>query len=72
MLTRSEVRQVNKKMRKKDDSNLWPINGKFNATDRAIRKLYHTYRKHIEFESALEYELALEQEISNIVNSTSF
>jgi hypothetical protein len=61
------VKQINKAFRKRDESHLFPINGEFNATDRAIRRL-NKVRKDIDMDG-LEYELALEQEISRIVNS---
>lgn len=38
-LNLSDIRKINKKMRNKDDSNLWPILGRFNATERAIRRV---------------------------------
>jgi len=62
------IRIVNKLFRENDSSNLWPIKNRFNATDRAIRK----QRKMFQFSgpiSIFEYILALEHEISNIVNS---
>ena len=58
-------RQINKYFRKNDDSNKWPICGKFNATEMAIRKV----RKNFSELQGLEYALTLEGEISRIVNS---
>jgi len=53
---------------KRDESNLWPIRGRFNATKRAIRHLY-------KFEAATGYYMTgyeltayLEDELSRIVN----
>lgn len=54
------IRQINKEFRAKDDSHLWPILGKFNATERAIRQA----RK---FDTD-EYEELLDELISKIVN----
>lgn len=54
---------INKYFRIIDDSNLWPIKGKFNVTERAIRKVQKMRL------SGLEYCLALDSEISRIVNS---
>jgi len=59
------VRRVNKEYRDKDESHLYPINGKFNVTERAIRRL----RKHFGGYGDLgDYRAALDQEISDIVN----
>lgn len=57
-------RQINKYFRKIDDSYKFPISGKFNATERAIRKV----RKFFSELQGLEYALTLENEISRIVN----
>ena len=47
-----------------DDSRLWPIRGKFNATARAIRKI----RKLFPGIRGLEYYLAVDAMITDIVN----
>ena len=63
----TSIRQVNKHFRSVDESNKWPINGRFNATERAIRNV----RKHMKEGgqlSPVEYALALRTEISYIVN----
>lgn len=62
-------RKINKIMRKRDDSHLWPINGRYNATDRAIRWYNRVYFEANGPCSALEYCLGLEQIISNYVNN---
>lgn len=62
------IRQINKHFREADDSDKWPICGKFNATERAIRRL-RKLRKDVEIHEGLEYYLALDNEISNIVNN---
>ena len=72
--TNSEVaelskRDINKAFREVDESHLWPICGRFNATERAIRRLRKYQREGLEINSGLEYCLALENEISKIVNS---
>ena len=59
------TRQINKYFRSIDESHLWPICNKFDATERAIRRL----RKTGHFNGGLEYFLALDSEISDIVNS---
>lgn len=59
------TRQINAHFRKIDDSHLWPICNKFDATERAIRRL----RKTGFYNGGMEYWLALEDEISQVVNS---
>lgn len=63
------VRQINAFFRKHDDSHLWPICGRFNATERAIRRIRRYRRDGMEVCSGLEYYLTLEREISEIVNA---
>lgn len=63
------VRQINAYFRKHDDSHLWPICGRFNATERAIRRIRRYRRDGMEVCSGLEYYLTLEREISEIVNA---
>ena len=58
-------RKINHFFRLSDDSNLYPIFGKFNATERAIRRI----RKNFPGMEGLEYYLSLKSEISNIVNA---
>lgn len=59
------IRQINKLFRQHDTSTLWPICGQFNATERAIRRLRRTGYAYMD---NLEYALALDAEISRIVN----
>ena len=63
------VRQINAYFRKHDDSHLWPICGRFNATERAIRRIRRYRRDGMEVCGGLEYYLTLEREISEIVNA---
>lgn len=58
-------RKINYFFRLMDDSNLWPICGKFNATERAIRRI----RRNFPGLEGLEYYLTLENEVSRIVNA---
>lgn len=60
---------VNRDFRRQDDSAKFPINGAFNATERAIKRLAE-YRRESWSGDALEYALALDAEISRIVNGT--
>ena len=59
------TRQINKYFREHDESHLWPICNKFDATERAIRRL----RKTGIYDGGMEYWLALESEIGRIVNA---
>ena len=61
-------RAINKHFRTTDESNLWPICGKFNATKRAIRRVGRFQAQTGAPIEGLEYWLALESELSNIVN----
>ena len=61
-------RAINKHFRTTDDSKLWPICGKFNATERAIRRVRRFQAQTGTPIEGLEYWLALESELSNIVN----
>ena len=63
------IRQINAYFRSLDDSNQFPIFGRFNATERAIRNLRAVHKQGLVINSGLEYYLALEGEISEIVNN---
>lgn len=63
------VRQINAYLRKNDDSRLWPICGRFNATERAIRRVRRLRRQGLDICGGLEYYLTVEREISEIVNA---
>ena len=63
------VRQVNKLFREKDESNLWPIRGRFNATERAIRRVRRNILPHLGGTGGAEYAEILSNEISEIVNN---
>jgi len=60
---------INRLFRKQDESHLYPINGRFNVTERAIRRLQERQRDGLVLDDGLEYALALEMEISSIVNN---
>jgi hypothetical protein len=59
------IRLINRLFRAQDDSDLWPVDGAFNATERAIRRLR---RLQIAEHGGLEYALCLHDEIGRIVN----
>lgn len=61
-------RQINALLRKEDDSHIWPICGRFNATERAIRKLKRLEKEGLEVNKGLEYYLTLNDIISQIIN----
>jgi len=62
-----QKREANKLFRKMDESHLWPISGKFNATERAIRNINKIERANGTM-GILEYIYCVEAEISRIVN----
>ena len=73
MITRKQIMAVNKEFRLKDESHLWPIMGKFNVTEKAIRYLRDFRRDSgIECEDAYEYSAILEMYISEIVNDEKY
>lgn len=61
----ANIRAINALYRAQDESSLWPINGRFNVTERAIRRI----RRLSMAIYGLEYCYALESEMSQIVNS---
>ena len=60
---------INREFRAADESHLWPVNGRFDATERAIRRVYRYMRESGEDLAGLEYALALDAELSRIVNA---
>lgn len=66
-MTRKEMIQTHAAARRADESHKWPVRDRFNATERAIRRLR---RAGIAQECDAEaYALALDAEISRIVNA---
>ena len=63
------IRQINKLFRSGDESHKWPVCGRFNVTERAIRRLRKLRRQGLELNSGTEYADALDKEISQIVNA---
>jgi hypothetical protein len=63
------IRQINAYFRENDDSHLWPICGRFNATERAIRRIRRLRQQGLCVYPGLEYYLTLEREICDIVNA---
>lgn len=60
---------INKIFRQYDESNLYPINGQFNVTERAIKNAQKFNRESGNNMAGLEYCLFLDNEISRIVNN---
>jgi hypothetical protein len=69
--TRS-LRLINAAFRAVDDSHLFPINGEFNATERAIRWYRRVYFTANGPCSNYEYILGLENVISRYVNGVNY
>jgi hypothetical protein len=64
----ANITAINKLYREQDESNLWPISGRFNCTERAIRQA----RKYQSASGAVygyEYAMLIDHLISNIVNN---
>lgn len=60
------IRRANRSARLADQSHLWPVNSRFNVTERAIRRLKNA-RRHCN--AAFDnYPAALDAEISHLVN----
>lgn len=65
---RANITEINRLFRRQDESGLWPICGKFNATDRAIRQAQRFVRESGCPLYGLEYALFLDDALSRIVN----
>ena len=63
-MTKREIRKV---FRDNDESAKWPVRGRFNATERAIRRVARQEREGGRL-SSLEYAYALDRVLSDIVN----
>ena len=68
IISQMNIREINRHFRDIDESELWPICGKFNVTERAIRRLRKLRKDGLDANGGLAYYLVLEEEISNIVN----
>ena len=62
-----ERRIINRLFRLQDDSHLWPVNGRFNVTERAVRRA-RAFERQADCMSPLEYAYFIETECSRIVN----
>lgn len=66
---RANIATINRLFRLQDESHLFPIRGRFNVTERAIRRLQRQQRQGSVLSPGLEYALALDAEIGRIVNT---
>jgi len=69
-MTRNEIKAINAHFRQIDDSHLWPICGRFNATERAIKRVQKLRKDGLIIDDPAEYSIVLENEISQIVNNS--
>lgn len=63
----ASIREINRIYRAMDESHLWPICGRYNATERAIRRV-RALRRDCPIDDGLEYCYALESALHEIVN----
>lgn len=68
MTGRAERVGINRQYREQDESHLWPICGRFNVTNRAIRQAQRFERDSGVALYGLEYCYTLESAMSEIVN----
>jgi hypothetical protein len=64
----AERKHIFKLFRDNDESHLWPVNGNFNATERAIRQLKKFEKDGGYYLNGLELILFLDDRLSQIVN----
>jgi len=64
---RANITAINKLYRQQDESHLWPIQGRYNATERAIRRA-RDFTREAGPVYGLEYCYLLEDLLSDIVN----
>ena len=68
---RENIKAINKMFREQDESNLWPIRGRFNLTERAIKKAQKFQRESGQVMYGLEYAYLLDEIMSEIVNNSN-
>ena len=61
---------INRAFRRADESHLYPVNGRFDATERAIRNVQRFMREGGYALEGLEYALTVDAELSAIVNGS--
>jgi hypothetical protein len=65
---KAAIRKINDTFRAMDESHLWPVNNKFNATERAIRRVRDLRRRGICIDDYYDYILTLDSVIDRVVN----
>ena len=76
MLTDEEIAEFDREMfagieeelMREDTSQLWPISGLFNVTERAIANIKRQMDEGLVIDDCLSYKAVIEDEISRIVN----
>ena len=68
-VTDMSVRQINKLFRANDESGKWPVRGRYNVTERAIRRVRRNISPHMGGTGGIEYAETLANTISEIVNN---
>lgn len=68
IIEKMSIREINRHFRYEDESDKWPICGKFNVTERAIRRVRKQIHDGLAIGDSRAYYLILEQEIGRIVN----
>jgi len=66
---RANIAAINKMFRHQDESRLFPIRGRFNVTERAIRQAQKFQRESGQVMFGLEYAYLLDEIIGQIVNN---
>ena len=69
-VTDMSIQQINALFRKHDESHLWPVCGRFNVTERAIRHLCKIMKCSGET-GGFEYAYMLNEEIGFIINGVN-
>jgi hypothetical protein len=64
----ANTKEINRLFRTQDESHLYPIKHRFNATERAIRRA-RDFQRDNGAVYGLEYSLLLDQMLSDVVNS---
>ncbi len=67
---RANTAAINRAFRAQDESHLWPVRNRFNATERAIKRTRAAFAECGLSCEGLEYALALDAEISRVVNGS--
>lgn len=66
---RRNTAEINRLFRAQDDSHLFPVNNRFDATERAIRRVRKFNQAGGYCSVGLEYAYAIDSELSHIVNN---